>query len=295
MDSSIACRGPPHNPFPANPTNLIPLHITSSQNPRIKAAKALRDAKQRRRTGRFLIDGFDLFRKAVEGKVAIREVFLRSDATGSIHDSIHDALGKLTSRPEIFIVDSAAMQKLQYGEASSDVIAVAESWDLSLPSLNQRLKTLASAMNIYLVLDRIEKPGNLGAALRTADAAGVRAVLLCDPICEPFNPNSVRSSLGALFFVPLGCGSEWEIQEWLDRQGIGTYAARVDGTHDYSNMRYTTPCAIVVGNEADGLAGRWQSAKNVAIPMAGKIDSLNASVSTAVLLFEIARQNRTTP
>jgi TrmH family RNA methyltransferase len=295
MDSSIAQRGLLHDSFPANPNNLTPLHITSSQNPRLKAAKALRDAKQRRRTGRFLIDGFDLFRKAVEGTIVIREVFIRSDAPGWIHDWIHDSIGVLASRPEIFIVDPVAMQKLQYGEASSDVIAVAESWDLSLPSLNQRLKTHASAKDIYLVLDRIEKPGNLGAALRTADAVGVRAVLLCDPICESFNPNSVRSSLGALFFVPLGCGSESEIQEWLDHQGIGVYAARVDGTNDYSDMRYTTPCAIVVGNEADGLAGRWQAATNVAIPMAGKIDSLNASVSTAVLLFEIARQNRSTP
>ncbi len=274
---------------------MIPLHITSSQNPRIRAARALRDAKQRRRTGRFLIDGFDLFRKAVDGKVVIREVFIRCDAPGSIQDWIRDSIGKHASRPEIFLVDSAAMQKLQYGEASSDLIAVAESWNLSLLSLSQRLKPDASAQDIYLILDRIEKPGNLGAALRTADAVGVRAVLLCDPICEPFNPNSVRSSLGALFFVPLGYGSESEIQDWLDHQSIGVYAARVDGTNDYTNTRYTTPCAIVVGNEADGLAGRWQAATNVAIPMAGKIDSLNASVSTAILLFEIARQNRSTP
>jgi RNA methyltransferase, TrmH family len=138
----------------------------------------------------------------------------------------------------------------------------------------------------------MEKPGNLGAALRTADASGVDAVLLSDPICDAFNPNAIRSSLGAIFTVPTAFGTSQAVDAWLQQQRCSVFTARVEGAIPYSSASFDGPAAIVIGNEADGLQDRWSQSRfqGVSIPMMGKIDSLNASVSTAILLFEAVRQ-----
>jgi TrmH family RNA methyltransferase len=140
----------------------------------------------------------------------------------------------------------------------------------------------------------MEKPGNLGAILRTADAAGATAVLMSDPVCEIWNPNAIRSSLGAIFRVPMGVGTESEVRKWLDGRGVALFAARADGGIDYSEVPYPTRTAIVIGNEALGLENRWsnQGVTSVHIPMGGVIDSLNASVSGSILVFEVIRQWR---
>jgi RNA methyltransferase, TrmH family len=265
-------------------------YISSPKNPRLQAAIALRDSKHRKRTGLFLIDGGMLIERAVQHGFAIVEAFIREGA-----ESSDEVRSLLASQPEMesMVVSSPAMQRLQYGDQSHDVIAVARSIDLSLDGMESRQSLAKSIVaETYLVLDRMEKPGNLGAALRTADAVGVRGVVLCDPICDPWNPNTVRSSLGALFTVPIAIASEDFLSAWFRERGIGVYTARVDGDKDYRSVRFPVATALVIGNEAEGLGGRWSSSsyESVFIPMAGSLDSLNASVSTAVLLFEIGRQ-----
>jgi len=186
------------------------------------------------------------------------------------------------------------MQKLQYGDRELQAIAVAVMPSTSLESLADRLGPSARGpeRELYLVLDRFEKPGNLGAALRTADAAGATAVLVSDPISEVWNPNAIRASLGAMFTVPIAVASSAELRKWLRERSICCYAARTENGSDYSQVRFAKKSAIIIGSEAYGLGDRWKSEEitPIHIPMYGKIDSLNASVTCSILLFELIRQ-----
>ena len=143
-----------------------------------------------------------------------------------------------------------------------------------------------------IILEAVEKPGNLGAILRTADAAQVDAVIVCDPQTDVYNPNAIRSSVGCIFTVPVAVCSSTEALAWLKQQGITSYAAELQASEWYQDVNYTTPSAIVMGTEADGLTDFWlnNADKRIKIPMRGKIDSLNVSVSTAVITFEAMRQ-----
>ncbi len=265
-----------------------PQLISSVQNPRIKFACSLRNAKDRRKSAAFLIDGLALVQIAIECDIQIDQLFVDDE---SILSKLPRQIWEQANVPGIFVCEQLPMDKLQYGGQSHSIVAIAKSWSIDLDSLASTLRTKGSRP-LYLVLDRMEKPGNLGAALRTADAVGVDAVLLSDPICDAFNPNAIRSSLGALFTVPIACGTSQAIEDWLQRQGCNIVAARVEGAMPYTSIRLDGPTAIVIGNEADGLQDRWAQTRfqGVSIPMMGKIDSLNASVSTAVLLFEAVRQ-----
>lgn len=276
-------------------------------------AAALRDAKSRRQQGLFLIDGIGLIERALQGGISLEQLFVRDDA-----DSMAQLAGLLAQYPRIdaqsccFRVAPGAMEKLQYGQRDLGLIAVAKvaktdldgfpervqaRWSQSKrpSSESQREVTSRRSNPCYLVLDRIEKPGNLGAALRTADGAGVAGVLLADPICDAWNPNAVRASLGALFTVPIAIAAEAAVQAWLAKSNIQIFAARVEGSKCYTAANYQQPHAIVIGNEAEGLQHRWldPSIEPIAIPMSGVVDSLNASVSTAVILYESKRQNET--
>lgn len=283
-----------------------PLLISSPQNPKLKAAIGLRDSKDRRKSGLFLIDGLDLIRKAIVGGFEMRSVFIDEQLA---ERQLRDVLQGRAC--EVFRVAKGPMEKLQYGDRSLEAIAVAKSPTVDLGALTESLSqsgaspksigaTSGNAKSSFqsktvLVLDRMEKPGNLGAALRTADATGVQAVILSDPICDLWNPNAVRSSLGALFTVPIGVGNESDVREWLQHRGSVIYTARVEGSVDYTTVDYGCEHAIVIGNEAQGLQGRWQTGveQAVRIPMLGEMDSLNASVSTAVLAYESLRQQMT--
>ncbi len=265
--------------------------ISSPQNPKLKEAVSLRESRQRRKTGTFLIDGRDLLCKALRAGFRIDQLFL-SDRFSDL--SLVHTLQE--SGCEIYRLAPAAMGKLQYGERDVDAIGVARYADTGLQSLTKRIAakrtTGAFQSKTYLVLDRMEKPGNLGAALRTADGAGVRGVLLSDPICDLWNPNAVRSSLGALFTVPIATGTEQEITAWLCERGATIFTARVEGSAPYAEADFRSEHAIVIGNEAEGLQQRWSGANclAVSVPMLGAIDSLNASVTTAVLAYEALRQ-----
>jgi TrmH family RNA methyltransferase len=200
----------------------------------------------------------------------------------------------------INVVARPAMAKLQYGGRDEALIAIARQPSPALETLDERIAARGSALNskCFLVLDRVEKPGNLGAVMRTADAAGVNAVLLSDPVSETWNPNAIRASLGALFRVPIAIGSARQVQRWLCERAVTMYAARVDGEQSHTSIVYDASTAIIVGNETDGLGREWEpksqddanGVQAIRIPMFGAIDSLNVSVSTSIVLYEYLRQ-----
>lgn len=186
-------------------------------------------------------------------------------------------------------VSAAVMQKISYGQSDRGVVAEFEMppWgldDLVLPECP-----------LVLVLDQMEKPGNIGAAFRCADAAGVDAVILTPPSSDRFNPNAIRSSLGAIFTVPSAVTDERTAKTWLSANNVAVFAARVESSQPIWSTRFGSAAAIVIGSEANGLGQRWQSDEDVTVigtrlPMSGTVDSLNASVSAALMLYEAKRQ-----
>ena len=268
--------------------------ISSPSNQRIKAANSLRDPRERRDSGLMIIDGDSIARHAHAGGIECTELFILETSDEAYRLLVSDWQA-LVPGIRINLISKAALAKLQYGDRDVGLIAVARQPSLALETLDERIvlnKTNADE-KCFLVLDRMEKPGNLGAVMRTADAAGVSAVLLSDPVSEMWNPNAIRASLGALFRVPMAVGSAKQIQAWLIDRSIAIYAARVDGSLSHTEPKYEKAVSIVVGSESNGLGENWSKVgvTAVRIPMHGAIDSLNASVSTSIILFEVLRQH----
>ena len=282
---------------PSTPASeLISDLITSVSNPRIKFVAGLRDAKDRKKEGLFLIDGLENISLACQSSFQIQEIFVCE--TLWQHPSLQLTKLRGSNSFRWTRLSQAPLQKLQYGQQTIQAVAVARTPDASLETLSRRLAGTSnpSQKELYLVLDRLEKPGNLGAAMRTADAAGVTAVLLSDPTSEAWNPNAIRASLGAIFTVPLAIDSWSHIYRWLKDRRAKVYAARTENGQTYTQVRFPEKLAIVIGSEAHGLQERWQSQdiSSVHIPMFGQIDSLNASVTGSILLFEVVRQWQST-
>ncbi len=194
--------------------------------------------------------------------------------------------GELPRAGQSFEVSQSVFEKMAYRSGSDGLLAVAEQRDLRLQNLQ------LSANPFIIVLESVEKPGNLGAILRTADAAQADAVIVCDPQCDVYNPNAVRSSIGCIFTQQVACCTSPEALDFLRKRGIKTLAAELQASAWYHETDMRQPCAIVMGTEADGLTDFWlkNADARVKIPMRGKIDSLNVSVSTAVITFEAMRQ-----
>jgi len=188
---------------------------------------------------------------------------------------------------EIFVeISPAIFTKLAYREQSDGLITIVK-------PINHSLGSLKLPSNPFvIILESVEKPGNLGAILRTADAAKAAAVIVCDPNTDIYNPNAIRSSVGCLFTVQVGIGTSSETLEWLRKNKLKSFAAELTASNWYHECDFTGPSAIVMGTEADGLTDFWlQNADaRIKIPMRGEIDSLNVSVSTAILTFEAMRQ-----
>lgn len=278
--------------------------ISSPSNPRVKFALGLRDAKSRRLERKILIDGPELIARAMASGVEICELFVR-DSELNQNEALSMFLQSVPPQTRRLRLTDVPMDRIQYGDRRLDAIAVAIPPASTLDALEKRLRMEGSpeggsqdrlrnesSSELFLVLDRMEKPGNLGAALRTADAVGVRAVLLSDPISETWNPNAIRASLGAIFTVPLAAAPAVEIQAWLRGRNVSCFSARADRGESYTQVVYPARTALVIGNEAEGLQDRWdgQEIQAIHIPMLGRIDSLNASVSGALLMFEVRRQ-----
>jgi RNA methyltransferase, TrmH family len=262
--------------------------ITSTQNDTVKRLVRLRDRRHRDQEGRFLIEGYREIGRAVDAGVAIDRLFVTPDLyLGGNEPALVDACARAGAA--IIEMTEAPFRKVSYRDRPEGLLAEARQFETRLDGLD------LSGAPLLLVVEAIEKPGNLGTMLRTADAAGCRAVIVCDPTTDPFNPNVVRASLGTLFTVPLAVCSTEEAIEALARAGVGTVATTpVTDTLLYE-VDLTGAVALVVGSEQYGLTDRWLHAADARarIPMAGSADSLNAAMAAAVAVFEAVRQRNT--
>ena len=238
-------------------------------------------AKARKQSGAFLIEGKREIELAIKGNYEIQTIlFLPELISEKQIDSLtNKQLNTIEISKEVY-------QKLAYRDTTEGVLAVAKIKSLSLSDLQLPENSL------ILVLESIEKPGNIGAMLRTADAANIDAVLLANPKSDLYNPNIVRSSVGCLFTNQIATGTTEEIIAFLKDKKINFYSATLQNSNEYHKVDYTAPTALVVGTEATGLTQPWrdESTQNIIIPMQGEIDSMNVSVAAAILLFEAKRQ-----
>jgi RNA methyltransferase, TrmH family len=260
--------------------------ITSLQNPKIKNLKRLEKAAERKEQNLFLIEGLREIVLAHRAGYEIVELFICDEI---LKQDSHYPLSELQhaiKEPDVTEVSQAVYNSVAYRETTEGIIATATMKELTLDNLQLPENPLV------LVVEDVEKPGNLGAMLRTADAAGVDAVIICDNKTDIYNPNVIRSSIGTVFTNHLATCESDEAIQFLKKQGIATYAADLAAADYHYQQNFKKPTAIVVGAEATGLSRRWKRAAdaNIKIPMMGKIDSLNVSVSAAVLLFEARRQ-----
>jgi RNA methyltransferase, TrmH family len=256
--------------------------ITSSQNPFIKSLVQLQEkAKARRQSGTFLIEGQREVMLAKKGGYTIETVlFLPEMLT---EQQVKDLAGRQT---ELIEISKEVYQKLAYRDTTEGIIAIANSKSLTLNELELGDNPL------IMVAEAPEKPGNIGALLRTADAANLDAVIIANPKSDMYNPNIVRSSVGCLFTNQIATGTTEEVIDFLKSKNISIYCATLQDSTYYHTQDYTTPTALVVGTEATGLSDDWRKAstKNIIIPMQGEIDSMNVSVAAAILIFEAKRQ-----
>jgi TrmH family RNA methyltransferase len=255
--------------------------ISSPQNPKIKLLQALDKVRERRKLNLFPIEGFKELSLAKETGYVIESVFYCPDI---INEST--LLKSGFDKNLLLPVSQQVFEKIAYRESTGGVIGVAQQKANILSELK------LDKTPLLLILEGVEKPGNLGAILRTADAAGVDAVISCDPLTDFYNPNVVRSSVGCVFTNQIASATTNETINWLRALNIKIFCTYLGGSVSYTTAPYQQPCAIIMGSEASGLSDEWvkNSDLNIIIPMHGKIDSMNVSVSAAIVVFEAVRQ-----
>lgn len=262
-----------------------PPDLTSRANPRVAAVVALRDHRERDRRGLTIVDGAREVRRAIDAGIEVAELFVCEPLlAGPDARAALDALATAGITP--VTTSEGVFEKLAFGGRSEGLVAVVRIPDLSLERLD------LPADPLVVVIEGVEKPGNVGAALRSADGSGADALIAASPRTDLFNPNAIRASAGTVFSVPLAAAPSAEVRAWLRDHELRIVTARVDAERAYTDIDLRGPLAIVVGAEATGLGDTWNGpdVEPVAIPMHGVADSLNVSVSVAVLLFEARRQ-----
>ena len=263
--------------------------ITSPVNPRIKQVNLLSDkARARKDAGIFVVEGQREILLALKGGYDLVTIFFNPTITTYNH--LLDLYGKVIFDIEIIEVTNLVYNKMAYREGTEGVIGIFRTKFTSLENL-----IFSNAQPLILVAEAPEKPGNIGALLRTADAAGVDAVIIANPNTDIYNPNIIRSSVGSLFCNQIATGSTTDIISFLKTKKITVFSATIsDHSVSCYAMDFKGPTAIVVGTESTGLSEEWiqSSDHNVIIPMFGQIDSMNVSVSAAILLFEAVRQRK---
>jgi TrmH family RNA methyltransferase len=266
----------------ASPTPPV---LTSFANPRVKAAAALRDRRARDRAGLTLVDGSREIRRALDAGVEVIEAFSCEPLLAG--PDARAALDLLRGRGiAVQPTSEPVFAKLAFGERAEGLVAV-----VRIPSTTMADLVLPVAP-LVVVIEGVEKPGNVGAVLRTADGAGVDAVVAASPRTDLFNPNAIRASAGTMFTVPVAEAPTNEVIAWLRGRGLRIVSARVDADRLYTATSLTGPLALVLGTESEGLTDEWTAddVEAVRLPMLGVADSLNVSVSAAVLLYEARRQ-----
>jgi len=256
--------------------------ILSIQNPFIKSLVLLQEkSKARKQTNTFLIEGQREISLAIKGGFEIETILFVPELISE------SQISKLTSQPKTLIeISKEVYQKLAYRDTTEGILAVAKTKPNQLSDLK------LSKNPLILVAEAPEKPGNIGALLRTADAANLDAVIIANPKSDLYNPNIVRSSVGCLFTKQIATGTTSEIIAFLKTQKINIYCATLQNATSYLTQDFSEATALVVGTEATGLTEEWRTAakQNIIIPMEGEIDSMNVSVAAAILLFEAKRQ-----
>ena len=257
--------------------------ITSVQNARIKHVVALQQKSSlRREEGLFVVEGQREIEHCIACGYEVVEVFTRSEKGGVWSENTSTT-----------IVSPQVYEKMAYRGSTEGMIAVAKCKDHSLSSLlTPHSSLLEKSAPLIIVLESVEKPGNLGAILRTAEAAHMDAVIVCDPLTDLYNPNLIRASIGGVFCVPTAVCTSQECIAFLKEQKVRILTAQLQDSYDYYDYDMTQATAIVMGTESTGLTQQWREAADVhiRIPMLGRLDSLNVSVSAAILMYEAVRQ-----
>lgn len=258
--------------------------ITSPQNPRIKAVAELREARARRESGLILIDGVREIGRAVDAGVELQDAYVCDELARS--DSAREVAARLReSGVAVTAVSSRVYEKIAYGERGDGVVVVAQRPRRGLGDAK------VTSMSLVAVIDGLEKPGNIGAIARSADGAGVSAIVVTDPACDAFGPNAIRASTGVIFSLPVIEASQRETAAWLVSGGFQIVAARPDAETLCTAVDYRKPTAIVLGSESMGLSSAWSEGVLAArVPMKGRADSLNVSVTAALFFYEALRQ-----
>jgi RNA methyltransferase, TrmH family len=260
---------------------MNPEKITSLQNDRVKNLVKLQKGSERKSQHLILIEGWREINKAIDKGFQIETLYLNETKGETVNLSEGDWFYGKT-----ILLAANVFEKVAYRENTEGIIALARPKFHSLDTLKLRKNPL------LIVLESVEKPGNLGAVLRTAEAAAVDAVIVCDPLTDIYNPNVIRSSLGCVFSIPVVVCRNQDAIQYLKEKKIRTYAAELKASKRYDLIDFSQPAAIVLGTEATGLTEEWINAANekIIIPMLGSHDSLNVSVSAAILVFEALRQ-----
>ncbi len=260
--------------------------ISSTQNKEIKDLIALQNkAKERKIRHSFCVEGKREIKLAHKGGYTLTKLFwckdLFSESTFSLWNEY------LPNTCEIIEVTTNVYARISYRSSTEGLLGIFKQNDLSINTL-----AVVNDTPLFLVAEGIEKPGNIGAILRTADAAGVTAVLLASPKTDLYNPNVIRSSVGGVFTVPIGTGTNTEVLDFLKTHNSIIYAAYLEGSVPHHDVNFKSSSAIVVGTESKGLSSFWTKncSQNIKIPMLGVVDSMNVSVATGILLFEAIRQ-----
>ena len=284
--------------------------ISSLQNPRVKQLVKLRDRRPRDEAGVFLVEGYREIRRALEKRVALTEIYFSPEwFLGENEPALIEQAR--AAGAQVCALTKEVFAKVAYRERPDGLLAVAPQWKKTLADLDDIVgrgrrtppdreglqtagfgdPTLQHAP-LLLVVEAIEKPGNLGTILRSADAAGCDAVVVCDPVTDIFNPNVVRASTGVLFSVPLVVEESARVQAWLREKKIRSVATTPAAEKIYSDADLRGPLAVVMGSEQYGLSEFWLNNADlpVRIPMAGQADSLNVAMATIITLFEAVRQ-----
>lgn len=259
--------------------------ITSVKNPLVREILDLQEkSRERNRQGRIVVEGRKEISLAVAGGVVFQQVIYLPELIGE--DKVRALCGRSAAGAEFIPVSAAVYAKLSYRESTGGAIVVAKKPERHLEELP------VGAQSVYIVLEAVEKPGNLGAICRVADAARVDGVVICDPRTDIYNPNAIRSSLGCVFTVNVVSAAFEEVRAWLKSHAIKSFAAELTAAEFYHETDLSGRVAVVFGTEATGLTDKWIQAadRRVKIPMGGVIDSLNVNTSVAILVFEAMRQ-----
>ena len=265
--------------------------ISSLQNPRVKQLVKLRDRRPRDEAGVFLVEGYREVRRAMEKGAKLSELYYSPDWFLGANEP------ELISRAEaagveVIELSKEAFAKVAYRERPDGLLAVAPQWRTTLADFGESLPPAAGAAPFLLVVEAIEKPGNLGTILRSADAAGCHGIIVCDPVTDLFNPNVVRASTGVLFSVPCAVAGGPEVLAWLRERRVRIAATTPGAALLYTESDLRGALALVMGSEQYGLSEFWLKNADfcIRIPMAGQADSLNVAMATIIALFEAVRQ-----